>query len=75
MSIQSQALLSPPSDRGSWAALAEQGDGQRQSLVGGVRGLFGQIGFVDLEISVGRLGPGDLKKVNGELKSLMYRAA
>ena len=31
--------------------------------------------MVDLEISVGRLGPGDLKKISGELQSLMFRAS
>lgn len=75
MSIQAQALSSPPSDRKAWAALTEQGLQSRQALVGGLQALGGQIGFIDLEFSVGRLGPGDLKRINRELKSLMFRAA
>lgn len=46
----------------------------RRALVAGTQGLLGQIGMTDLEISVGRLGPGDLKRISVELKSLMFRA-
>lgn len=75
ISIQSQALSSLPSDHKSWKERTEQGVGFRRSLVMGVQGLQGQIGMLELEFSVGRLGPGDLKRVSGELKSLMFRAA
>ena len=74
LSIQSSALSTRPSDHTSWAALTEQGYASRQGLITGARGLLGQIGMIDLEISVGRLGPGDLKRISRELQSLMFRA-
>lgn len=63
ISLQSQALSSRPSDHKSWSALASQGTALRRGLIAGSQGLTAQVGFVDLEVSVGRLGPGDLKKV------------
>ncbi|TFK38741.1 hypothetical protein BDQ12DRAFT_712685 [Crucibulum laeve] len=74
LNIQSEALKSRPSDRKAWAELNAKGNGYRQALAAGTEGLLGQIGMIDLEFSVGRLGPGDLKKISGELKSLMFRA-
>jgi hypothetical protein len=75
LSVQSSALATQPSDHAAWAALADEGYASRQGLLAAVQGLLGQIGTVDLEFSVGRLGPGDLKRISGELQSLMFRAS
>lgn len=75
MSLQSQALASRPSDHKTWAEITEKSYTSREVLVAGTQSLLGQIGMIDLEVSVGRLGPGDLKRINAELKSLMFRAA
>ena len=73
--ILSSALSTQPSDHKSWAALTEEGSASRQKLLATAQGLLGQIGMVDLEVSIGRLGPGDLKRISGELQSLMFRAS
>jgi hypothetical protein len=74
LSIQAATLSAQPSDHAAWAALTDQGYATRQGLITASQGLLGQIAMVDLEISVGRLGPGDLKRISGELQSLMFRA-
>ncbi|KAG6854200.1 hypothetical protein C0991_009513 [Blastosporella zonata] len=51
------------------------GQGARRLLLAGTQGLLGQIGMIDLEFSFGRLGPGDLKRISNELKSVMFRAS
>lgn len=75
LSVQSSALSAQPSDHAAWAALTEEGAASRQGLLAAGQGLLGQIGMVDLEVSVGRLGPGDLKRISSELQSLMFRAS
>ncbi|TFK67683.1 hypothetical protein BDN72DRAFT_87052 [Pluteus cervinus] len=70
--IQNEALASKPSDHQKWASITESGIEVRKRLIGGVQLLLNQIGLIDLEISVGRLGPSDLKRINKELKSLMF---
>ncbi|KAG5640425.1 hypothetical protein DXG03_008703, partial [Asterophora parasitica] len=75
ISYQNQALESNPSDAGNWDELTDLGYAARRKLVAGTQDLLGQIGTIDLEVSVGRLGPADLKRINAEIKSLMFRAA
>ncbi|KAF8060806.1 hypothetical protein FPV67DRAFT_1673642 [Lyophyllum atratum] len=71
---QSEALNSVPTDQKNWAEIMERGQAARQKLVAGTQTLLDQISMVDLEISIGRLGPGDLLRISTELKSLMFRA-
>ncbi|GLB36769.1 putative ER transporter, 6TM, N-terminal [Lyophyllum shimeji] len=73
LSHQSQALNSRPSDDENWARILQQSQSDRKKLVSGTQTLLGQINMIDLEISVGRLGPGDLQRISVELKSLMFR--
>ncbi|RDB27383.1 Uncharacterized protein C57A7.05 [Hypsizygus marmoreus] len=75
MALQSKSLNSRPSDRKVWDKLTDESYTSRQTLIAGTQGLLGQIGMTDLELSVGRLGPGDLKRICVELKSVMFRAA
>jgi hypothetical protein len=75
LSIQASALDTKPSDHAAWAALSDEGYTSRKGLLAAAQGLLGQIGSVDLEFSLGRLGPGDLKKISGELQSLTFRAS
>ncbi|KAG6910622.1 hypothetical protein DXG01_009131 [Tephrocybe rancida] len=75
LSYQTKALESTPSDHENWAELTKSGQASRQTLLTGTQGLLGQIGMTDLEFSVGRLGPGDLKRISNELKSIMFRAS
>ena len=75
LSLQNEVLKSRPSDRAAWARATARANGFREALIRGTQSLLSQIGTIDLEFSIGRLGPKDLKKVNAELKSLMFRAA
>lgn len=73
--LQNEVLNSRPSDRAAWARATARANGFREALIRGTQSLLIQIGTIDLEFSIGRLGPKDLKKANAELKSLMFRAA
>ncbi|KAG6849761.1 hypothetical protein H0H93_005443 [Arthromyces matolae] len=75
LEYQSKLLQSTPFDHENWAELTELSQSARQKLFAGTQDLQGQIGITDLEFSVGRLGPGDLKRVNGELRSIAFRAS
>ncbi|KAG6885510.1 hypothetical protein C0993_000760 [Termitomyces sp. T159_Od127] len=75
LSFQSKALESIPSDHATWTELTTSSQAARQKLLASTQGLLGQIGVVDLEFSVGRLGPGDLKRISRELKSIVFRAS
>jgi hypothetical protein len=75
LSLQNEVLNSRPSDRAAWTRATARANGFREALIRGTQSLLSQIGTIDLEFSIGRLGPKDLKKINAELKSLMFRAA
>ncbi|KAG6817295.1 hypothetical protein H0H87_010637 [Tephrocybe sp. NHM501043] len=75
LSHQTKALELIPSEHENWTELTKLGQGARQLLLAGTQGLLGQIGMIDLEFSVGRLGPSDLKRISNELKSVMFRAS
>ena len=63
-----------PSDHEAWAEINARGVQLRSELLTGLETVTAQLKLIDLDISVGRLGPADLKKVNAELKSIMFRA-
>ena len=46
----------------------------RTALTAGVEAVTGQLKLIDLDVSVGRLGPADLKRINAELKYIMFHA-
>ncbi|PPQ95766.1 hypothetical protein CVT26_015853 [Gymnopilus dilepis] len=73
--LQSEALESRPSDYENWADLNTRGQKLRQSLVNATEAVITQLRLIGLDTSIGRLGPSDLKKINAELKSIMFRAA
>ncbi|KAG5725819.1 hypothetical protein E4T56_gene2441 [Termitomyces sp. T112] len=75
LDYQTKALESTPSDRATWTQFTNLSQAMRQKLLASAQGLLGQIGVVDLEISVGRLGPQDLKRISQELKSIVFRAS
>ncbi|KAF8638679.1 hypothetical protein AX17_002024 [Amanita inopinata Kibby_2008] len=75
MELQSKALSTRPSNHQEWSELAQQGSKYRQAIISSTQALVGQISMIDLEVSIGRLGPGDLKKVSAELRSLSFRAS
>ncbi|KAG5654141.1 hypothetical protein H0H81_006852 [Sphagnurus paluster] len=75
LASQTRSLETPASDHKSWAQAMEESTVARDKIVAGTQNLLGQIGLTDLEMSVGRLGPGDLKRLSAELKSLTFRAA
>ena len=62
-----------PSDHETWAELNAQGAKLRFELITGLDAVTAQLNLIGLDTSVGRLGPADLKKVNAELKSVMFR--
>ncbi|KAG5220608.1 membrane protein [Salix suchowensis] len=75
LGLLSQALSSRPSDRAKWESFTQKGGNLRRAVTGGTQGLLGQTGLLDVEFSLGRLGPGDLKRISGEMKSLMFRTS
>ncbi|KAJ7474206.1 hypothetical protein FB451DRAFT_1248307 [Mycena latifolia] len=75
LSLQATALGTRPSDHEAWAGVTEKVAATRAGLGAGLAGLAAQIGLIDLEISVGRLGPGDLKRIAPEIRALGFRAS
>ncbi|KDQ30176.1 hypothetical protein PLEOSDRAFT_1111192 [Pleurotus ostreatus PC15] len=73
LDLLSQALSSRPSDRATWESFTHTGTNLRQVVTEGAQGLLGQTALLDVEFSLGKLGPGDLKKVSGEVKSLIFQ--
>ncbi|KAJ7083898.1 hypothetical protein C8R44DRAFT_894338 [Mycena epipterygia] len=71
---QTTALGTRPSDREAWAELGGGGL-PACGLSGGLAALSGHIALIDLEVSVGRLGPADLKRLAPEVRGLGLRVA
>ncbi|PPQ76063.1 hypothetical protein CVT24_006853 [Panaeolus cyanescens] len=74
LTLLNDSVSTSPSDHDKWQELADRGNEVRGRLISGTENLLGQIGLIDLDTSVGRLGPDDLKKVCGELKGFLVRA-
>ncbi|KAI5832414.1 hypothetical protein K523DRAFT_344860 [Schizophyllum commune Tattone D] len=74
IALQDEALGKRPSDHSSWQALTGRGRALGGKLDAGVQGLVGQVKLAGVEWSMGRLGPGDLKKISKGLESLAFRA-
>jgi hypothetical protein len=73
--MQSEALSSVPSDREAWRDITSRGNELRDKLTAGTDVLLKQIGLINLDFSVGRLGPADLHEIETKLRSVMFRAA
>ena len=74
MRIQSEALDSVPSDREGWRDITSRGNQVREKLARGINALSKQIALINLDVSVGRLGPADLRQINAKLQSALVRA-
>ncbi|KAJ3509935.1 hypothetical protein NLJ89_g4949 [Agrocybe chaxingu] len=72
--LQSEALTVAPSDHAKWEEMNARGTELRGKLLEGLEELTQKAGLIDLDCSLGRLGPADLKKISAELKSMMFRA-
>ncbi|KIM39011.1 hypothetical protein M413DRAFT_447369 [Hebeloma cylindrosporum] len=72
--LQSETFQTAPSDQEAWAEINARGVQLRSQLISGVETVTGQLKLIDLDTSIGRLGPTDLKKVSAELRSTMFRA-
>ncbi|CAA7266340.1 unnamed protein product [Cyclocybe aegerita] len=72
--LQNEALSTRPSDHEKWEDMDARGAVLRTRLIEGVEELVQRIGLIDLDSSLGRLGPADLKKFSAEIKSMMFRA-
>ncbi|KAF7330042.1 hypothetical protein MKEN_00268300 [Mycena kentingensis (nom. inval.)] len=75
LAIQSDALHSQPSDHAKWATGVAKSAAARAGLSARLAGLSAQIGLIDMEISMGRLGPADLRRLSPEIRALGFRAA
>ncbi|KAJ6459650.1 hypothetical protein C8R45DRAFT_553978 [Mycena sanguinolenta] len=75
LSLQSTALGTPPSDHAAWDALAGKISATRTAFGGALTALSAQIALIDLEFSVGRIGPGDVKGLAPELRAVGLRAS
>ncbi|KAF8972501.1 hypothetical protein BDZ97DRAFT_1649682 [Flammula alnicola] len=73
--LQSEALASAPSVHEAWAEKTTRGNELRSNLVNALDAIAHQIKLIHIDTSIGRLGPTDLKRINAELKSIMFRAA
>lgn len=65
--------LPHPLDQAHWRSHVAKGKKLRAGLVEASQGLQGSTGMVDLEVVVGKVGPGDLKTLDGLLKVAVYR--
>ncbi|KAF8179112.1 hypothetical protein BJ912DRAFT_1128563, partial [Pholiota molesta] len=72
--LQSEALRLAPSDHATWAEISARGSALRENLTSALNDVTSQLKLINLDTSIGRLGPSDLKRVNVELKSMMFRA-
>ncbi|KAJ7909256.1 hypothetical protein B0H13DRAFT_2192889 [Mycena leptocephala] len=75
LALQGTALRTRPSEHGKWGAVGGEILAARAALGAGLAGLWAQIGLIDLELSMGRLGPGDLKRLAPEVRALGLRAS
>lgn len=73
--MQSTALSSVPSDREAWRDTTSRANELRDKLTKGTDALGKQISLINLDFSVGRLGPADLHEMDAKLRSVMFRAA
>ncbi|KDR68787.1 hypothetical protein GALMADRAFT_78068 [Galerina marginata CBS 339.88] len=73
--LQSEVLATTPSDHETWAEITARGNELRTNIVNNTEALSSQIKLIDLDTSTGRLGPADLKKINAQLRFIMFRAA
>ncbi|KAF9527115.1 hypothetical protein CPB83DRAFT_856773 [Crepidotus variabilis] len=71
--LQGQALQLQPSDHETWRELYAKVSEVRLELIQGADSLSSQLGLIGLDFSVGRLGPEDLRRMLGELRSLFFR--
>ncbi len=57
-----------------WAQMNAKGTLLRERLIRAVNEVNSQLKFINIDTSIGRLGPSDLRKINTELRSIMFRA-
>ncbi|KAF8152843.1 hypothetical protein K438DRAFT_1863917 [Mycena galopus ATCC 62051] len=75
LSLQATALGLQPSDHKAWDAVTGKIDATRTAFGGALAALNAQLGLIDLEISVGRLGATDLKRLAPELRAVGLRSS
>ncbi|KZO91011.1 hypothetical protein CALVIDRAFT_506209 [Calocera viscosa TUFC12733] len=73
LSAQTQLLSLPASSTEAWSSLRQESAQLGRQMIEATQGLLGQTGMVELEVSRGRLGPGDLKGVGGKMLGLASR--
>jgi hypothetical protein len=74
LKLQEEVVNTPPGDIETWSELSRKAVKLRAGHVAGVMGLDAQAGLLQLEISRGRLGPGDLGMMFKKSKDLGARA-
>ncbi|KAF9475517.1 hypothetical protein BDN70DRAFT_883627 [Pholiota conissans] len=72
--LQSEALRLKPSDHAAWAEITATGITLREDVMSALNDVTAKLKPINLDTSIGRLGPSDLKRISGELKSLAFRA-
>jgi hypothetical protein len=73
LKLQDNILATPASDHERWTEVTGKAYKLRMEHVAGVNEVEGQVKFLELEISRGRMGPGDLAKVFEKAKELGAR--
>lgn len=74
LTLQDEILHTVPSSHDAWTELAAKAYELRSEHVIGVTALEGQVGLLQLEITRGQVGPGDLAKVFKKAKELGARS-
>ncbi|WWC58457.1 uncharacterized protein I303_100999 [Kwoniella dejecticola CBS 10117] len=74
LKIQSQVVTTSPQDTDKWHELATKSFELRAGHIAGTTALEGQTALLQLEITRGQIGPGDLQKVFAKVKNLGLRA-
>ncbi len=74
LKLQDEVLSTSPSEHEKWTGLAQKGYALRTAHIKGVTALQAQISMLQLEVTHGQIGPGDLSKVFEKAKELGARA-
>ncbi|OCF73911.1 hypothetical protein I204_05757 [Kwoniella mangroviensis CBS 8886] len=74
LKLQDSVVTTSPQDTERWHELATQSYALRAGHIAGVTALEGQTALLQLEITRGQIGPGNLQKVFAKVKNLGLRA-
>lgn len=73
ISLQDRMFELDPNDLETWSELSAASQRVTQALIAGIRTLLQQVSFASMEVSIGVLGPSDLKMISKHLDVITAR--